>query len=548
VEGAPRATPKLTTERRLEAGAVQRRGTTGAYREVSAVRGEPHKVRADLVGDAAVASLRTDGRPLACIVHLTDLHVTDVQSPVRFEFVNREYGDPRFRDLLPMQRPQEALNVHAVDAIVQAINRVEAGPVSGRAPDLAVMTGDAIDNTQWNELASVMALLDGGLVHPDSGGLRYEGVQAIDWPDDIFWKPDNPSPEGDLFRRGFGYPHVPGLLQRSLQEFGAAGLRFPWLGCRGNHEAVSQGVGIVTPELSAGMVGTHKPIRLPDDFDRDTALETFVSHPDVFMTGPGDRVTPDPARRTVSRGEFVDAHFGAGARPDGHGFTEQNRRDGTAYYVHDTPAVRFITLDTACAAGGAEGCLDAAQVRWLEQRLEEVHSSFTSRDGSIVRTPHADRLIVILSHHGLDSITNPRVAAGTVAAADLLQVLLRFQNVVLWLNGHIHANSVQARGDGAGAAGGFWEVTTSSIVDWPCQARLVELIDAGDGLLGVACTMVDHNGRRDATGSAGLAGLHRELAGNMPVVGFDSGAAGTPLDRNVVLAVRAPFPLAGLRA
>jgi metallophosphoesterase (TIGR03767 family) len=544
VEDAHRARPKLTTERRLDAGAVQRRGTTGAYREVSTVQGEPHRVRAELVGNAA-ANLRTDGRALACLVHLTDLHVTDVQSPARFEFVNREYSDPRFRELLPMQRPQEALNVHAIDAIVQAINRIEAGPFTGRAPDLAVMTGDAIDNTQWNELAAFMALLDGGLVHPDSGGLRYEGVQALDWPEDIFWKPDNASPEGDLFRRGFGYPHVPGLLHRALQEFGAAGLRLPWLSCHGNHEAVSQGVGLVTPGLAAGMTGTHKPRRLPEDLDRDRVLETFVSHPEVLMAGPGDRVTPDPARRTISRGEFVDAHFGAGARPDGHGFTEQNRRDGTAYYVHDNPAVRFITLDTACAAGGAEGCVDVAQVRWLEQRLEEVHSSFTSRDGSTVRTPHSDSLVVVLSHHGLDSLTNERGGPGSVAAADLLRVLLRFQNVVLWLNGHIHANRIQARPDPSGAGGGFWEVTTSSIVDWPCQARVVEVVEAGEGLLAVACTMVDHAGRRDATGSAGLAGLHRELAGNVPMAGFVSERAGTALDRNVILPVRAPFPLAG---
>ena len=139
-------------------------------------------------------------------------------------------------------------------------------------------------------------------------------------------------------------------------------------------------------------------------------------------------------------------------------------------------------------------------------------------------------------------------------------MLLRFGNVVLWLNGHIHANRVSARGDERGSGGGFWEVTTASLVDWPCQSRLVEVIDAGDGFLAIACTMVDH----DATNSGGagraqgahsnagertdLAALHRELAGNVPYSGFESGRAGSPLDRNVILPLRAPFLLSRLSA
>jgi hypothetical protein len=72
------------------------------------------------------------------------------------------------------------------------------------------------------------------------------------------------------------------------------------------------------------------------------------------------------------------------------------------------------------------------------------------------------------------------------------------------------------------------------MVDWPCQARLVELFEAGDGLLGIACTMVDHEGTE-------LAALHRELAGNVPFNGFDSWRPGTLEDRNPILLLRRPF-------
>ncbi len=155
-----------------------------------------------------------------------------------------------------------------------------------------------------------------------------------------------------------------------------------------------------------------------------------------------------------------------------------------------------------------------------------------------------DRLVVILSHHGLDSLTNTRLPG--VEPAALLDLLLRHPNVVLWLNGHIHANRVTPRADHRGEGGGFWEVTTSSLVDWPCQGRLVELVDGGDGLLGIACTMFDHDGALEpgrAESSLELAGLHRELAGNVAWSGFTGDRSGGAQDRNVILPLRAPFPL-----
>ena len=543
----------LTIHRRLDAGAIARAGSVAPYRFIAEVEGEPHSVRSELIG-ATAAELARGGRALVCLAQLTDLHMTDVESPARFEFVNREYADPRFRELLPMQRPQEALNAYALEAMVRTINGIEDGPVTGAPLELVAMTGDAVDNAQENELNLFIDLFDGGYANPKSGGPEYEGVQAPSWPGDIYWKPDGVDHGEDLFASAYGFPRVPGLLERALQPFQAGGLRLPWIGCHGNHEELCQGVGSVTKKLEAALAGPRKPFRLPDSFDRDTALETFVNRPESFMAGPAIDVTADRSRRPLRRDSFVDAHFRFGARPRGHGLTAQNQEDGTAYYVFDTPAVRFITLDTACPAGGADGCLGADQIRWLERRLEEVHSKFQSRHGLNVKTSHQDRLVVILSHHGLDTLSNPRAHPGVegsafVAADDLLELLHRFDNVVLWLNGHIHANRVRPRPDPLSVTGGFWEVTTASLVDWPCQGRLVEVFDAGDETVAIACTMVDHDGANPAgeADSEDLAGLHRELAGNAPFAGFASGRAGGPQDRNVILPLRAPFPLRRLQ-
>jgi metallophosphoesterase (TIGR03767 family) len=539
------AAPSLTVHRRLDAGPVLRTGSLAPYRSVAEVAGEPHALRTELVGSEVDKRIETPGGAIVCIGHITDLHMTDVESPARFEFMNSEYADPRFRELLPMHRAHEALNAHAIDAMVRTINHVGGGTFSGRPIDLVAMTGDGVDNAQGNELKAVVDLLEGGPVQPSSGGPEYEGVQSPSWPGDMFWKPDGAAQREDRYRTELGFPHMPGLLERALQPFRAAGLRVPWLGCHGNHEAACQGVGLVTPALAAAMVRTRKPFRLPDGLDFEAVVETFVNRPEAFMAGPYMDVTADRTRRPFHVSEFVDAHLRPGVQHHAHGFTERNRDDGTAYYVHDTPAVRFITLDTACPAGGAEGCITEAQMHWLERRLEEVHSSFTSRDGTRVLKGHQDRLVIILSHHGLDTLTNPRAHAespgsGHINRDELLDTLLRFGNVVLWLNGHIHANRVRARPDPRGQ-GGFWEVTTSSLADWPCQGRIVELTDAGGGLLAVTCTMVDHQGSE-------LANIHRELAGNAPAAGFTSGREGTSLDRNVVLLRRAPFGLAKPRS
>jgi metallophosphoesterase (TIGR03767 family) len=541
--------PPLTTQRRLGAGTVVRTGSTTPYREVTVIEGEQHVVRDDFGVDAGAGSPGSAGRPLLCLVHLTDLQLADVQSPTRFEFLNRLFADPRYAEIIPVQRPQEALTVHAVDATLRTVNALH-GPATGAPLALAVTTGDAIDNAQWNELQTFLALLDGGLVVPDSGGSGHEGVQSLDWPDDFFWKPDGHGAGGpDFFRREFGFPHHPGLLERALREFHASGLAIPWLSCFGNHEALNQGVGATTPGLADARVGSWKPLALPDRFDHDRALELFTARPEAFLAGPVRAITADPGRRPITRREFVEAHFRPAARPAGHGFSERNRQDGTAYYVHDTPAVRLIALDTNCLAGGAAGCLDHQQARWLEARLAEVHSVYRGAAGDEIRTGHEDRLVIVFSHHGIDTLTNTRHAGPggepLFEQDDLLALLHRFGNVVLWLNGHTHTNAVRPRRDPGDPARGFWEVTTCAVVDWPCQTRLVELVDAG-GHLSIVCTMADHDsplGPQSLESGDDLAALHRELAANVPLGGAGSALEGEPLDRNVELRLRPPFPL-----
>jgi metallophosphoesterase (TIGR03767 family) len=545
--------PPLTTDRRLGPGAVLREGRLAPYQGITIIPGEPHVVRDDLTGPDPGWAHPGTGRSLLCLAHLTDLQLADVQSPARFEFLNRYFADPRYGQIVPVQRPQEALTPHAVAATLQTISAA-AGPVTRMSPALAITTGDAIDNAQWNEMQVFLDLLDGGQVRPGSGGPGYAGPQSRVWPDDIFWRPDGDGAAGpDIFTREFGFPRHPGLLAAAMREFSSPGLAIPWLSSFGNHEGLIQGVGQVTPALAAALTGDRKPLSLPDGFDHEQALELFTHHPEAFLAGPDTVVPADPGRRPITRQDFVEAHFRPGSRPFGHGFTEQNRREGTAYYVHDTPAVRFIALDTNCAVAGAAGAIDSTQARWLADRLAEVHAHYQGPDGEQIRTGNEDRLVVVFSHHGLDTITSTlpvaRPAAGPLLGAPQIEGLLhRFGNVVLWLNGHTHTNTIRARPNRSRPGRGFWEVTTCAIVDWPCQARLVELT-AHDGYLSITCTMIDHDSPLAAQSldrDEDLAALHRELAANMPFAGAHTARPGTPGDRNVELLLAEPFPLTQL--
>jgi hypothetical protein len=121
------------------------------------------------------------------------------------------------------------------------------------------------------------------------------------------------------------------------------------------------------------------------------------------------------------------------------------------------------------------------------------------------------------------------------------------------VNGHTHRNTVTpfARPAGAAVGGGFWEVNTAAHIDWPQQARTVEIVDNRNGTLSIFGTLVDHAGPPsygpNPTSPLQLASLSRELGANdwqegVSPVGTD-GRRGRLEDRNVELLLPAPFEL-----
>ena len=120
--------------------------------------------------------------------------------------------------------------------------------------------------------------------------------------------------------------------------------------------------------------------------------------------------------------------------------------------------------------------------------------------------------------------------------ADLEAVLHRYGNVVAWLSGHRHRHRVRPCPDPTRRTAGFWEITTGSIIDWPCQGRIVEIVAGADGRIGVVSTIVDHHASDWRLRSEGwLAGLHRDLAERFSRSEPHTDRGGQRTDRNVLL-------------
>ena len=426
----------------------RRGGTDDVYRRLRFGAGEPRLVRNELARRRRARS--PGGRSLAVLAQITDLQLADVASPGRFEFFDYLRGLPDVRAFTPAQRPQEFLTVHAVDAIAAAIRAFGGGPETGAPIDLVLSTGDNVDNAQLNELTWYLSLLSGGSLSPSSGGHGNEGVQSAGWVDDLYWHPD---PGRDRYKDRWGFPDHAGLLDEAAAPLAAVGVGVPWLSCFGNHDGLVFGESLATPEYRRILAGSEKAVALPAGLDPLGREAELYSHPERFLTGPRRTVSSDASRKIVSRRDFVAAHLSASGMPRGHGYSEQNLTAGTAYSSYDgLEGVRIILLDTTNLNGRSDGSLGSRQVGWLEDRLREVHSRYSSPEGTLVTADNADRLVVLASHHGLASLTNDREEVDgpeedqpRVAAAEVRALLDRFGNVVLWLNGHRHRNEIVFR-------------------------------------------------------------------------------------------------------
>ncbi len=504
--------------------------------------GEPYAVRTEL----AQAQTGRDAarRSLAVFHHFSDFRITDEESPLRSEWVE-SCPEPLSTSAF---RPQESLSLQAAAAMIEQANRIDRSPVTGRPVDFAVHTGNEADNAQFNEVRWFLDLLDGKAVTPSSGSPEYQGVQ-------------DKSPAG-------AYPD---LLADAQREFRPQALRYPWFAAAGNRDLLA--LGNVAPTETAGtaVTGSDKIISIgpaaKEEVCADPSLLLAPGSPERILDDPDTVVVtavPDVRRRLLTRKEWVEEHFqtAEGPGPVGHGFSPENRDQGTAYYVLDRGPVVFIVLDTVNPGGFSAGSMDIAQFIWLEQQLAARSSAYFDAVGKPATTENADRLLVIASHHASDTMNNPFPDPATqedrVRGPQLEAMLHRFPNVVLHVAGHALEHRITARPDPSRRTAGYWEVTTASPLDYPMQSRLLEIADNGDGTLSLFSTVYDTaapinpGDAKDPTPDDGVnqlrqASVARQVGVRDPQVNL-AAAGPAPGDRNAELLLPAPFDLSKLQA
>ncbi|MER8069199.1 TIGR03767 family metallophosphoesterase [Streptomyces sp. NPDC094034] len=514
------ATPARTVPARTTLDTVAApRDSAAAFRRLGDGPGWRRVVRETL---AAPRPGRAQRRTvLSSFVQLTDLHLVDVQHPVRTEYLRSQQ--------LSGWRPQEALTVPGAVALIEQINALKAGPVTGAPLSFAVTTGDNTDNNSRAELDWFLTVMSGGRITPNTGDLqRYEGVQNSD--ERLFWHPEDSGRDTD---KRLGYPRIDGFLDAAIRSVNSPGLRIPWYSTVGNHDGLASGA-MADPSgyLAEFAVGAKKLYGIPDA-EAKQLLKLLSKGGDpngaklIGLLRRSKRamrsITADPRRAPFGPREYLKAHLDparVGAGPAGHGYTAANLDNDTLYYTFPMGEnVTGISLDTTDRGGHFTGSLNTAQLNWLKRKLTE----------------HRDGYVVIFSHHNSWTMTNTHPDPAHPGEArhsgdEVLALLKRNRNVLAWVNGHSHRNSILPHGS-------FWEISTASHIDFPQLARVIEIADNGDGTLSLFTTLIEsaapHRTDFEDLSQTGLAALYRELSHNAP--GSTTAPAGKSTDRNTEL-------------
>jgi len=511
------------------------------YRTLFVRDGEAHFPRLDLLGQLPDPRREDRRRSILYFGHLSDMHLMDAQSPARLEPMiaqNHSTWGGAFR-------PQDTLTTHVASAMVTSVADLRISQVTGAPLTAAFVTGDTADMLSSLETRWYVDLLDGVPITPNSGAVGvYEGVQA--WTEAWYaYHPEDPSQ--DWFGN-YGFPAIPGMLQAAVsQEVASGGLPVPWYGIYGNHDTTLLGTLGVSAALRAFAVGDRKFYdwtALGLDFVQGWSAETSalgrMIHAVTTNVGShyGSRaVTSDPNRKLLQQQDFMRAHFQTTPNPGpvGHGFTQANLDSGQTYWSADIgPFVRGFGLDTCNQIAGPDGAVPETQFDWLKAGLEQADA-----DG---------KLAMIFSHHNSFTLENDAALATEpqrlVHAEEFVAMLLEHPNVVAWINGHTHINTITPHRLPSGT-GGFWEITTASCIDYPQQQQVIEVVDNRDGTLSLFTTAIDHAAPAVWNGDLspiGLASLSRELSAN-DWVENPSLRIGSELDRNCELLMPAPFDL-----
>ncbi|MBI4356942.1 MAG: hypothetical protein HY559_03595 [Gammaproteobacteria bacterium] len=366
------------------------RETVESYPELGRVVEGPGKKRI-LRNNLNIAASPQEAASVFYLLHLSDFQVVDEKSPALTPTNDFALDGQVFQG---SYRPQGPYLTQTANAIIKAARKLADHT---RHFDLAVHTGDAVENAQHNELEWFLTLLNGGTIHPDSGNKVDLIKGPSNDPNDPFISEGLATPwlsvigNHDMLLQGnfplalVEYLNTPQIASYFIQTFGQFKIAIPSLPTASHSRGgiTPEQIYLVPPTLSVaeGIIsGLNKPLALSDLPSRTDFLEDFLNYfENIPQVHP---ITPDPKRKAMDRCGFVKAHLQAtNGVPKGHGFTETNLvKDAGclgnyAYIPPENPVFRVVALDTNKTFGGSEGAFGKPQKPFDPKQLLDKKGS-----------------------------------------------------------------------------------------------------------------------------------------------------------------------------
>ena len=484
--------------------------------------------RYDLLARAANAPAPVRRKKLAHFFAMTDIHITDKEAPNQLIYI-QQADSARGAKMTSIYSPVIAYTTQMLDAALQTVNALHE-----QAPfDFGISLGDVCDSGRYNEVRWYIDVFDGKPIRPSSGA--HLGEDTVD-----FQKPF----QAVGLNKAIPWYQVLGNHDHFF--IGSVPVDAdPSLGLRESYvsdqvwavgDVLIPNAAKVTPmalppviyDMPSSLAGTS-PTPLNDPIS-GVAGDTFymgvidgaspygaiqyAGKKENFASPP--KVAADPDRRALLRSEWIAEFFNTSTLPRGHGFDlvpEALRRseDGFACYSFvpkaDVPLKVIVLDNTQREDDGSHdihghGFLDAARWQWLQDELDAGQANHQL----MVIAAHIP--IAVAASGSLMEWWNPKgqamplqndpnaVMDNAVALPELIGKLHDTPNLLMWISGHRHLNTVKAlpaydEGGQLVPEKSFWQVETSSLVHFPQQFRTFDIFLNSDDTVSIVAVNVD---------------------------------------------------------